>query len=110
VTIVHHVGKAPRSDRLARQQAYAKLQYARKNLGAVRRAPFVAALCLSEFLRAALLPSRERRRQHRGALRVVLGLDRPPFGEPPATALPAHSAAGRATEIDPAAPAGLAVR
>lgn len=102
VTIVHHVNKAPPSDRLERQQAYAKLQYARKNLGLPRRVGFVLALLLFYGIRGVIGGDAGRRARSRGAVRVLIGAAPPPFGDPPATALPAHSASCRNTELTPA--------
>ena len=99
LTIVHHANKTPPSDRSERQRAYSKLQYARKNLGPLRRVPYVLGLLLFFGLRAAADRDPARRAHCRGAVRVLLGLDPPPFGDPPETALPAHSAAGRLTEL-----------
>lgn len=99
VTIVHHVNKAPPSDRMERQQAYAKLQYARKNLAPLRRGAFVLALVLFFGVRAVIGGDAGRRRRSRGAVRVLVGAAPPPFGDPPTTALPAHSASGRNIEV-----------
>jgi N-acetylglucosaminyl-diphospho-decaprenol L-rhamnosyltransferase len=110
VTIVHHVNKRPPSDRFVRQQAYAKLQYARKNFDPPRRGPYLLAALLFFGLRAVIGRDPSRRAHHGGAVRVLLGLDRPPFGEPPPTALPPHAAAGRRTELDPNVDADTGVR
>jgi N-acetylglucosaminyl-diphospho-decaprenol L-rhamnosyltransferase len=92
MTILHHAGKAGFSPRMTAQEAYARRQYLRKHFGPVRRAACASALYFRHGIRA-VAPGRdsqmapERRRAARAALRVLIGADPPPFGEPPARAL-----------------------
>lgn len=99
MTIVHHAGKAGISDRMLAQDAFARLQYARKHLSPSHRAAYAGALALRYLLRAAPLGAktvdRERRREaNRRALRTLLGREPPPFGEPPAQALAPRARVG----------------
>ena len=78
-----HVGSAVRAvdPRMARQNAYAQLQYARKHLTARQRAGFRAALLLRYGLRS-LPPAGDvaRRSAARSATGLLLGFGEPPFG------------------------------
>ena len=79
-----HAGSAARSvdPRMARQNAYAQLQYARKHLTAPQRAGFRAALLLRYGLRSVPpAGDRARRAASRAAAGLLLGLGEPPFGE-----------------------------
>jgi len=79
VTILHHGSSGRAVDpRLASQNAWAQLQYARKNLPATSRPGFRAALLLRYGLRS-LRGDAERRRAARAATALVLGRRRPPF-------------------------------
>ena len=94
MTILHHAGKGGVSPKMEAQNAVAKLHYARKHLGRSHRLAFVVALGLRYALRA-WAPSRgESGRQRRAAavrsLRTMAGLEPPPFGEPPRTAVAGH--------------------
>ena len=77
-----HVGSTVRAvdPRMARQSAYAQLQYAQKNLPAVQRGGFRAALLLRYGLRS-LPPAgdRARRAAARAAAGLLLGFGQPPF-------------------------------
>jgi hypothetical protein len=79
-----HVGSAVRAvdPRMARQNAYAQLQYARKHLTALQRAAFRAALLLRYGLRS-LPPAGDgpRRAAARSATGLLLGFGEPPFRE-----------------------------
>lgn len=91
VTIVHHVGKSGVVPRLESQRAFARLQYASKNLTRTGRLGVRVALGVGYALRAvrasftgdAAATSAARR-----GLSVALGKERAPFIEPPPTALP----------------------
>ena len=92
MTIVHHAGKAGVRPRMIAQDAYAKMQYARKHFGLAHRTAYTAALGLGYAVRA-LAAERDhsragRRAASRAALRVLVGVDGPPFGEPPTQAVP----------------------
>ncbi|HET8606466.1 MAG TPA: glycosyltransferase family 2 protein [Gaiellaceae bacterium] len=85
MTILHHADKAGVSARMTAQDAYARVQYARKHFGAAHRAAYRGALTLRWLLRlAAPAP---RRPAARAALAILLGRAAPPFGPPPAQAV-----------------------
>jgi hypothetical protein len=86
MTIVHHADKAGVNPRMEAQNAFARMQYARKHFSPAHRAAYAAALGLRYFIRAAL-GGRDRRKASRHALAVMLGLSRPPFGQPPPAAV-----------------------
>jgi GT2 family glycosyltransferase len=86
MTILHHAGKAGINPKMEAQNAYARMQHARKHLGRVHRAAYAGALSLRHLLRMAPVGSGDvgnRRAANRAALRAVLSLDSPPFGSPP---------------------------
>jgi GT2 family glycosyltransferase len=92
LTIVHHVRKGGEArtanERMVRQNAFAQLEYARKNFGRPYAAAYRGALVLRYALRA--LPgagSRERRAAAAAAVRLLLGAGEPPFGSPPPQAV-----------------------
>ena len=92
MTILHHAQKAGVNLKMEAQAAYARRQFARKNLPPVHRIAYLSALGLRHALRAAYVSrdadaARDRRRASRGALRTLVGLDPPPFGAPPPVAL-----------------------
>jgi GT2 family glycosyltransferase len=91
MTIVHHAGKAGVRPKMFAQDAYARLQHARKHFGLLHRVVYGAALGLGYAIRA-IAPVRDqsrtgRRAAARAALRVLVGLDGPPFGTPPRQAV-----------------------
>jgi N-acetylglucosaminyl-diphospho-decaprenol L-rhamnosyltransferase len=93
MTIVHHAGKGGTSTKMSAQDAYTRLQYARKHFTPFHRAAYVFALALGYFIRA-WTPGREgaaRRAANRAALRVLLGASEPPFGTPPRQAVALRS-------------------
>ena len=89
MSILHHADKAGfQRAGLTAQEAYARRQYLRKHFGVTRRAACEAALYLRHGIRAVgpgrqPQPARERRQAARAALRVLVGVDPPPFGDPP---------------------------
>ena len=92
MTIMHHFNKVGISPRMQAQGAYARRQFARKNFSPPRRTAYVATLYLQHLLRAVLGGrdrgrAGERRAASRHALRVLLGLEPPPFGQPPPMAV-----------------------
>ena len=96
MTILHHAGKAGFSARMTAQDAFARRQYLRKHFGVTRRGVCEAALYVRHGIRAVgpgrqQELARERRKAARAALRVLAGLDPPPFGDPPAQALALRS-------------------
>jgi len=92
MTIVHHAGKAGIRPRIVAQEAYARKQHARKHFGAVHRATYGTAVGLGYAVRALAPegagPRAGRRTAARAALRVLVGLDGPPYGQPPRQAIP----------------------
>lgn len=83
LTILHEGSSARAVDpRMARQSAYAQLQYARKHLSAPGRAGFRAALLLRYGLRS-VPPAGDaaRRAAARATAGLVLGFGEPPFGK-----------------------------
>lgn len=112
MTIVHHAGKGGVRPRMVAQDAYTRMQYARKHFTAPARAAYLAAVALRHAIRATApgggSEGPDRRAAARLALRTLAGLAPPPFGEPPPTALaagaatppPAPARALRVTETD----------
>ncbi len=91
MTIVHHAGKAGIRPRMSAQDAYTRKQLARKHFSPAHRMGYELALGLGYLLRA-LAPDGDqaaagRRAAARAALRVLLGIDGPPFGAPPRQAV-----------------------
>jgi hypothetical protein len=74
---------------MSAQAAFARMQYAHKHFSPAHRVAFVGALGLGYAVRLVAGgadpddPSTSRRVAARAALRVIVGLDDPPFGEPP---------------------------
>jgi hypothetical protein len=90
--ILHHAGKAGRNPRVTAQEAFAHKQLARKHFSPAHRVAYTAALGLGLVLRA-VVPSAEggessgRRTAARAGLRVLLGIEGSPFGDPPGQAV-----------------------
>ncbi len=86
MTILHYWGKEGYNERLAAQEAYARRQYLFKHHGPLRRWLTTFALAL-QYGRRVVIPVgspdqlRARRAASRTALRTLLGLAPPPFGE-----------------------------
>jgi N-acetylglucosaminyl-diphospho-decaprenol L-rhamnosyltransferase len=85
MTIVHHAGKAGVSPKMAAQDAVARRQYAAKHFGKLHRGSYIGALLIRYGLRSIIPGARSK--AARTALRALLGVERPPFGPPPATGL-----------------------
>jgi GT2 family glycosyltransferase len=86
MTILHHFGKNGHNERLVAQEAYARRQYMYKHMGMVQRSLCTAALALCYARRAfdSLArddDARSRRAAARTALRTLMGMAPPPFGE-----------------------------
>ncbi|HZR95640.1 MAG TPA: glycosyltransferase family 2 protein [Gaiellaceae bacterium] len=81
MTIVHHHEDTPLTPILAAQDAFARLQFARKHFAAVTRVAYRASLGVGYAIRAVSPGSGRaaRRRSARSALRVVLGRAGSPF-------------------------------
>jgi GT2 family glycosyltransferase len=93
LTIIHHAGKDGVSPKMAAQDAFARRQYARKNFPPLRRVPFLLAVGLRHLLRLlafSLVRRSDRRLAHKRALLTLIGLEPPPFGEPPRQAVRAR--------------------
>jgi hypothetical protein len=91
MTIVHHAGKAGIRSRMSAQDAYTRKQLARKHFSPAHRMSYEVALGLGYLFRALAPDGRQasagRRAAARAALRVLLGIDGPPFGAPPGQAV-----------------------
>jgi len=91
MTIVHYAGKGGVRSKMWAQDAYTRMQHARKHFSPIHRGAYGVALALGYSARA-LAPVRDpsragRRDAARAALRVLVGLEGPPFGEPPEQAI-----------------------
>ena len=92
MTIVHHAGKGGIRPRNVAQETYARIQYARKWFGPVRRRLYLAAVGLRHVLRIAGASASGdrgavRREASVAALRALLGRAEPPYGAPSVTAV-----------------------
>jgi hypothetical protein len=89
--IIHHVGKSGIKPRRVAQDAYARLQYARKNFSPAHRLAFRAALALRYltwmYPRGDADATRDRRQAAVKALRVLAGLDGSPYRPTPRVAV-----------------------
>lgn len=95
MTIVHYAGKGGIRPRMWAQDAYARMQLAGKHFSPAHRVTYKAALGLGLVARA-VAPERGdthagRRAAARAALRVLLKIDGPPFGDPPPQAVAPRS-------------------
>jgi N-acetylglucosaminyl-diphospho-decaprenol L-rhamnosyltransferase len=96
MTILHHADKAGVNPKMAAQDAVSRVHYARKHFSAPHRAIYFASLGTRYTLRLVWQggDAERRRLRHEAArreLRVVLGRERPPFGEPPCQAVAIRS-------------------
>jgi GT2 family glycosyltransferase len=95
MTILHHAMKAGANPRLAAQDAFSRKLYSRKHFSPVHRWLYVAALLLGAIVRG-VAASRDatqggpRRVAERAAATTLLGLGRPPYGDPPQVAVAAE--------------------
>jgi GT2 family glycosyltransferase len=83
MTILHHGGDVVATPELSAQDAFSRLQFARKHFSFAHRMIYAGALGLGYSLRA-ISPGRARaqnRTAARSALRTLVGIDRPPFGQ-----------------------------
>ena len=93
MTIVHHAGKGGVQPRMKAQDAFTRMQYARKHFTSAHRLAYLFAIGAGYVVRGALHPDTERahiRSAARLALSTLVGRSGPPFSSPPGTALP-HS-------------------
>ena len=106
MSILHHVhmGK-PLGLRMEAQYAFARRQYAEKHLSAVHRAVYLSVLRTGHRLRLlrALADGAGsyRREAARRALRTLRGLQPPPFGPPPASAVAPPSSSAPTSGLQP---------
>ena len=105
MTILHHEGKAGINERMLAQDAFARLQYARKHFSPAHRRMYAAALLVRYVLRAVRAGGNndvnaKRRAANLRALRTLIERE-PPFGDPPAQAL---AAGARKAAVSSAAP------
>jgi GT2 family glycosyltransferase len=92
MTIIHHAGKAGVKPRIVAQDAFSRIQYANKHFGRTYRWFYFPVVALRHVIRA-FFPTRDefradRRTAAKLALNTITGRTAPPFGHPPATALP----------------------
>ena len=91
MTIIHHAGKGGVRARMVAQDAYTRVQYARKHFTPPTRATYLGAVALRHAIRAvdprAHQEADSRRAAARLALKTMTGRAEPPFGKPPATAV-----------------------
>ena len=105
MTIVHHADKAGINPKMEAQNAYTRLQYARKHLSPAHRVLYMGGILFRYVLRAAIRgrdkeASAARRSASRRALRVLTGREEPPFGQPPYQAVSSRDAGTSAVEVD----------
>jgi hypothetical protein len=108
LTIVHYAGKGGLRPRMEAQDAYARLQYARKHFSPVHRIAYRLALALGRVLRwarAVARRDRDARAAHGRALAVLAARGAPPFGPPPPTAVRPRAATRSGPPADNGAPA-----
>jgi N-acetylglucosaminyl-diphospho-decaprenol L-rhamnosyltransferase len=96
MTILHHSDKAGINDRMLAQDAFSRIQYARKHFSTGSRFAYTLALGLRYALRAVAATddpeiTERRRRANRRAIRVLLGRETSPFGDPPGQAVALRS-------------------
>lgn len=99
MTILHHAEKAGISPKMTAQDAFTRVQYARKNFSPPHRAVNLAILVARYLVRLLPLGAEGALRAEaaRRALRVLWKVDEPPFGMPPPQAVaPRPSSTGRA--------------
>ncbi len=92
MTIIHHAAKGGVRPKMVAQDAFSRLQYARKHFSPAYRWSYMSAVALGHVIRGLVSlrdDSRaDRRKAARLALSTLAGRTTPPFGHPPATALP----------------------
>jgi N-acetylglucosaminyl-diphospho-decaprenol L-rhamnosyltransferase len=107
MTIVHHADKGGINPKMEAQNAYSRLQYARKHFSPGHRVAYAGAVFLRYLLRSAVRgvdgeATAARRAASRRALRVLTGREEPPFGQPPSHAVAPRAAGTSAVEVDSA--------
>jgi N-acetylglucosaminyl-diphospho-decaprenol L-rhamnosyltransferase len=114
MTIVHHAGKGGLRPKMWAQDAYTRMQYARKHFSPLHRLAYGGALGLGYGLRA-VAPERKRDREGRrraaaAALRALVGIGEPPFGRPPRQAVAVRPESWSAEEVASPGPPTEAAR
>jgi GT2 family glycosyltransferase len=101
MTILHHAKKAGINPKLTAQDVFTRLQYSRKNFSPAHRALYRAAVGLRYVLRLPPVGVNGRARSAAAlrALRILFGLDEPPFGAPPRQAVALHAPASGAVRL-----------
>lgn len=104
--ILHHAGKAGINPKMEAQNAFARMQHARKHFGRTHRGAYRGSLFLRYLLRT--LPGNGNEAPARIAaakksLRVVMGAEGSPFGSPAQTAVKAERSAD--PDVDKVPPA-----
>lgn len=93
MTIIHHAAKGGVRPKMVAQDGFSRLQYARKHFSLPYRWLYMTAVALGHVLRGLFPPRGDCRADRRAAallaLSTLAGRTPPPFGAPPATALPA---------------------
>jgi N-acetylglucosaminyl-diphospho-decaprenol L-rhamnosyltransferase len=89
MTILHHAEKAGISPKMTAQDVFTRIQYAQKNYSPVHRWVYLGVLAGRYLARTVPVGANgaERAAASRRALRVMFGLDEPPFGAPPRQAV-----------------------
>jgi N-acetylglucosaminyl-diphospho-decaprenol L-rhamnosyltransferase len=92
MTIIHHADKAGINPKMEAQNAFTRLQYARKHFSPAHRTLYMGGVALRYVLRAAITgrdreANAARRSASLRALRVLSGREQPPFGVPPQQAV-----------------------
>ena len=109
MTIIHHAGKGGVRPKMVAQDAFSRLQYARKHFSRPYRWAYMSAVALGHVVRGIAPHGGEQRGDRREAARLALstlaGRTAPPFGHPPATALPEWPRAAPTQAGVPQAPA-----
>lgn len=101
--IIHHAGKAGVNPKMEAQNAYTRLQYARKHFSRGHRGLYTGGVLFRYALRAVISgrdkdASAARRSASRRALRVLTGREQPPFGPPPPQAVAPRAAGTSAVD------------
>jgi N-acetylglucosaminyl-diphospho-decaprenol L-rhamnosyltransferase len=92
MTILHHADKVGINPKMEAQGAFARLQFASKNLSPPHRWLYISAMCTRHVLRLLAVRGDDelavkRREASRRALRTIVRVDAPPFGRPPRQAV-----------------------
>jgi GT2 family glycosyltransferase len=109
MTILHHAGKAGINPKMEAQNAIARMQHAQKHFGRAHRGAYRGALLMRYLLRT--LPgggedASARITAAKKVLRVLTGLDSPPFGGPAPHAVRVEGIESEQPESSPVPRAG----